>query len=256
MPIKTPESFPLSYFADSEPFATWFRSVPRDGGRPIMHTSVLTGPQPGTGFPTFTTRPEPPGMTGGQFVPSAHPWPPAWTETVHLERFSSRRIERGAFSGSYQYLLQFSATQEIVIDLPQPPGLAVLFGGPVKENQIPDRVQLRYVLDPKTGGLNVIEVTGAMRFRLPRGLVCPVKEFNGRWVDAQPRYVVVPLAPATLRWIPGKPMQVTRPLVAPDLLVRIGQTDLVARLGHIEFSGTANRPTISFTRIRLVYQRG
>jgi len=247
--------FVLSYFAKIEPFATWLRATSRPGILPSTQPGSVSGlVAPVTGG--VTTNPVSSTLPGSPTTlvnPVAQPLPPEWTNAVSLELFTSRPIGRGLFKGSYELLLEFSAIREIVIELPQPKGTAALFGQPVQQDGVPDRMRLRAILEPKYGRLSMLEISGAVRFRLPRGLVRPVVEANGRWIDSPVHNVVVPLGQSILRLVPGSPPRLTSPLAAPSLFVRLGQSEIVVKLGEVSLSGTAALPTIRFSKIQLAY---
>jgi hypothetical protein len=246
-----PVGYPLSYFADTEPFASWLGHV--------------TKPQKGIkAKPDKKQKPEKP---PSRCVPTI---PPEWTNHVRLERFTSRRISRiskkeaytGIFdhaqrpySGSYEYIVEFTTTREIAIELPEPKGTAALFGNQVVKKGPPDRLRLRFIVEPKDGRLVRLDISGTISFRLPRTLVSPVVEHNHRWIDAPTTHVILPLGNSILSLNRGLRPVLTPPLRAPSLAVRLGQTDMVAQLGgaQVDISGTAAKPRIRFNKIRLAY---
>jgi hypothetical protein len=244
-----PVGYPLSYFAMREPFASWLR-IGRDARPPDRGPRRKGQKKP----------PKPPETQG----------PPEWTNYVRLERFTSRRISRFSkiepysgkyddpnrpYSGAYEYIVEFTTTRQIAIALPEPKGTVALFGTAVKPGRPPGRLRLRFIVEPKNGTLIRLDISGALRFRLPRSLVRPVVEHNHEWVDGEIKHVVVPLGRSMLTLSRGLRPRVSPPLAAPSVTVRLGATPLVAKLGfaHVDISGTAAKPRIRFKKIRLVY---
>ncbi|WP_434994284.1 hypothetical protein [Arthrobacter sp. Ld5] len=171
-----------------------------------------------------------------------------------MERFTGQRVTKGPLRGSYQHIVEFSATREISIELPQPHGMVALFGRnrTVKE---PDRCRLVFIREPEHGQLSGVDISGALRFRLPRGTARPVIERNGRWQDAETTHVIVPLGNAVISLRRGRTPHLSRPLDVPPLTVRLGPTQMVAKLiaTRVDLAGTASRPRIRFSGVRLTY---
>jgi hypothetical protein len=244
---KVPEGYPLSDFADTEPFATWLRGT--GARRPIRK-----GQQP-------IKRPP----RGGDNTP------PAWTRDVRLVRFTSRRISRitkkepytGRFddplrpySGAYEYIVEFTTTREIALALPEPKGTVALFGRAIKQGQTPARMRLRLIVESAHGRLIRVDISGAIRFRLAQSLVRPVEEDDHQWVNSQSHtHVEVPLGVSTITLSRGLRPRVAPPLKAPPLTVRIGPTGMIAKLtvARIDITGSAAKPKIRFNKIRLLY---
>jgi hypothetical protein len=205
-----------------------------------------------------------PGFDPGLGAPSG---PAEWTRHVRLERLTGHRIVKGPLRGHYQYIVEFSTTREIPIELPQPKGTVVLFGRtrqllfdrtPKKDKRPqaePDRCRLVFIREPKRGQLMGVEISGALRFRLSRGMVRPVVERNGAWVDAETTHVIVPLGNAKISLRRGLPPKLSRPLNVPPLTVRLGPTQMVAKLiaTRIDLAGTSAKPRLRFKGVRLTF---
>jgi hypothetical protein len=246
---QLPDGYPLSYFAETEPFATWLR---RTGGGGLIERRP-SRKKPGT--------PKPAG-------------PPPWTDDVRLVRFTSRRISRPTkkepytgkydhplrpFSGAYEYIVEFTTTREVALALPEPKGTVAVFGRDMKEGDSPARMRLRFIVLPPNGRLASVDISGDIRFRLPQGLVRPLDEENHQWVNSTTHtHVVVPLGNARLTLARGLRPRLSRQLLPPPLTVRIGATGLVVKLAvaRIDITGTAAKPRIRFKRVRLVYLGG
>jgi hypothetical protein len=240
MPVTLPaisdrrKGYPLSYFAGTEPFAAWF------------HDSLSSSESQGD------ERERTPDS-----LPSANPL--AWTEDVYLERFSSDEITSGPNTGAYEHILEFTTTREIAILLPEPKGVVALFGNYDKkkeEDDEPARLRLRFIVESKYGQLMQLDISGAIRFRLPQSLARPVVERERRWVDdPKHTHVLVPLGDSRLTLQRGLPPTLSSRLRAPDVTARIGETNVVANLtvARVDIAGTAARPKIQFKKIRLVY---
>lgn len=208
------KGYPLSYFATTEPFATWLRH----------------------------------GVT-------------VWTD-VYIERFSSRRMDDSSpwpYNGAYEHILEFTTTRDIAIALPEPKGVIALFGEYDKKKEpdgAPARLRLRFIVEPKYGQLIQLDISGAIRFRLPQSLVRPVIARDDHWDnDPNTTHVVVPLGNSIISLVRGQRPELSSPLVAPDVTVRIGQTGIVARLNvaRIDIAGTATEPKLQFSKIQFVY---
>lgn len=222
-----PVGYPLSYFANTEPFATWLRRG----------------------------RAQPRNMAGGVMQapgPDAPARPPEWTEHVKLELFTSRRL---SLNGPYEHIVEFTATTRVAIALPEPKGTIALFGKEVKKHEAPPRLRLRFIVEAKYGLLSRLDISGAIRFQLPHSLVRPVSERDGRWVNARNRHVVLPLGSSTLTLRPGVRPKLSAPLAAPALTVQLAQTGLVVSLTSavVDVVGRPARPILQFQKVRLVY---
>jgi hypothetical protein len=244
---KLPVGYPLSYFADTEPFAMWLRGIsaerPAQKGRPPKKTPP---------------RGEPPKL-------------PGWMDDVRLVRFTSRRISRitkkepytgiydgpaRPYSGAYEYIVEFTTTREIALALPEPKGTIALFGRTIKKGETPARLRLRFIVDAVHGRLIRVDISGALRFKLSQSLVRPVQEHNHQWINSPHHtHVVVPLGGSMITLGRSLRPRIVPPLSAPPLTVRIGPTAMVARLtvAKIDITGSAARPRIRFNKIRLVY---
>ncbi len=225
MPI-VPVGYPLSYFANTEPFKTWLR-----------YRQVET---PGTAVNALTPR------------PSANQRPPAWTEHVNLELFTSRRLSA---EGPYEHIVEFTATTPIAIALPEPKGTIALFGKEIKKHESPPRLRLRFIVEPKYGHLDRLEVSGTISFQLPHSLIRPVFVREGHWVTARTRHVVLPLGRSTLTLRPGVRPKLSTPLAAPILTAQLTRTGLIVSLASavVDIVGPPARPTLQFQKVRLVY---
>jgi hypothetical protein len=228
--LESSAGYPLSYFAGTEPFATWLHK-----GRSVqIRSSNHTDPPP---------------------TDSSVPVAPAdWMDHVHLATFTSRLIPAGPRSeGGYEYVMEFTTTLQIAIAIPRPQGMSILFGTPPKAGKPPDRLKLRLLLEPKYGRFQRLDISGDVRFRFPRGLIRPVVERNGRWVDASVSHIAASLGPSILRIdADGFPRVIGR-IVLPNVTARIGRTDVVAKLKWVDVAGTVTSPKLRFKDIQIVY---
>src|SRR5438552_5760788 len=109
--------------------------------------------------------------------------------------------------------------------LPEPKGTIALFGRAIKKGETPARMRLRFIAESTRGRLIRVDISGAIRFRLPQSLVRPVEEYDHQWVDSQnPTHVEVSLGASTITLSRGLRPQIVPPLKAPPLTVRIGPT--------------------------------
>jgi hypothetical protein len=224
-----PAGYPLSYFANTEPFATWLRHGRAQSRN--MASGIMQAPRPRPDAPTR---------------------PPEWTEHVRLELFTSRRLYP---YGPYEHIVEFTATKMIAISLPEPKGTIALFGKEVKKDEPPPRLRLRFIVEAKYGHLDRLEISGAVRFQLPHSLVRPVFERDGRWVAALKRHVVLPLGGSTLTLRRGARPKLSAPLAAPAVAVQLARTGLVVSLASavVDIAGSPARPKLQFQKVRLVY---
>lgn len=228
--------YPLSYFANDEPFASWFRGLLRNVPETKKQNTPLK--KPGK-----VVRPDK--------IPNEEI--PEWTEHVFLNSFKTNIIEKGPYKGFYEYVTDFSASREIAIEVPRPQGTVLLFGREVKQGQTMDSCRIKFMLEPKYGSLVQLEISGAVRFRLSRNLVMPVVEKNRSWVDVPAKHVIVPLEGARLILGKNTRPRLTSPLHISDITVRIAKTEMIVKLSELDLGGTSANPKIRFKKACLMY---
>jgi hypothetical protein len=227
--------YPLSYFANDEPFASWFRGLLRNASVKKQRTPLKK--------PGKVIKPD---KTANKEIPE-------WTEHVFLDSFKTNIIDKGPYKGSYEYITDFSSGREIAIEVPRPQGTVLLFGREIKKGQTMDSCRIKFILEPKYGRLVQLEISGAVRFRLSRNLVMPVIERNKTWVDVPTKHVIVPLEGARLILGKNTRPRLTSPLHINDIIVRIAKTEMIVKLSELDLGGTAVSPKIRFKKACLMY---
>jgi hypothetical protein len=155
-----------------------------------------------------------------------------------------------------EHTLEFATTTAVCISLPRPKGLVAVFGPDARVGEPPASLRLRLLVDPPTGRVQKVDVSGRVAFRLPRGLACPVDAVGGEWVESTNRHLLVPLGSSVLTLARGAPPTITPALAAPAGHARLGSTGLVARLdgATITITGTAPSPVIRFEKVAIVHR--
>lgn len=275
------EGLPLSYFAHTKPFDSLFARIaaqygmssagdsanvrydPKQGRRPTVATRALRLPEwvHHVRLTKFTTRflPE---IVDIQIGPDATRKPP--------------RKEKPA--SGYEYLLEFSTDRDVRILLNQPMCTIAVFGPPgtrsgkdpagkkpkfrddlpirgLRGEQSPREavMSIRMILERNAGRLMELDIKGDLRFQLPRGLVSLLSRAGNKWVAAGNSVVSVPLDDATIYVKRGRRPRLSRPLdFAPETIVRIGRSTVVARLGKLAIGGSAKHPKLRFDDIDII----
>lgn len=230
--IKT--GMPLSYFEKTEPFNHWFGLLTK---RNVDHRQTKQVDKP---WQEEIIEPKP------IEDKTAH-----WTEKVFLEKFQTKVIEKGIFKGSYEIYAEFSAYQKIVIALPKPKGTAAVFGKVAKENEKPELLKLKFVLNKNNGSIQQVQISGDIKFRLPKSTLTRVKEANYKWVEYENSSVEVPLSNEIITLTRGSIPILSSPLILPNYSYRIAMSNMVAKISTLSIGGTAITPKLIFNNIKL-----
>ena len=230
--IKT--GMPLSYFAKTEPFNHWF--------------GLLTKKDSASKFKKGDDKPCQDEIK--ETKPSEEKVK-HWTENVFLEKFLTKEIEKGLFKGCYEIYVEFSAYQKIVIALPKPKGTAAIFGKVAKENEKPELLKLKFVLNKNNGSMQQVQISGDIKFRLPKSTLTRVKEANYKWVEYENSSVEVPLSNETITLTRGSIPILSSPLILPNYSYRIAMSNLVAKISTLSIGGTIKKPKLIFNNIKL-----
>lgn len=230
--IKT--GMPLSYFAKTEPFNRWF--------------GLLTKNNLGSKLKKWEDKPcqEENTETNRTDEKAKH-----WTENVFLEKFQTKEIEKGIFKGCYEIYVEFSAYQKIVIALPKPKGTAAIFGKETKENEKPELLKLKFTLNKSNGSIQQVQISGDIKFRLPKSTISRVKEENYRWVEYENSSVEVPLSNEIITLNRGSVPLLSSPLILPNYSYRIAMSNMVAKISTLSIGGTIKKPKLVFNNIKL-----
>ncbi len=172
----------------------------------------------------------------------------------------------------FEYLLEFSTDMDVRILLAQPICTVAVFGPPREAStpwknpsirSVADResghrstprgkLSIRMVLEKTAGRLIALDIKGDVRFQLPRGLVSLVSRVDDRWVATDEPTVNIPLGDSTIFLRRGERPRLSHPLTfGHDTIVRIGKSNVVARLGKLDLGGTARRPKLRFHDVDL-----
>lgn len=230
--IKT--GMPLSYFVKTEPFNQWFGLITKN---------KLGAKQ--------KKQEDKPYQKEIKEIKPTEENPKDWTENVFLEKFQTREIEKGILKGCYEIYVEISAYQKIVIALPKPKGTAAIFGKETKENEKPELLKLKFTLNKSNGSIQQVQISGDIKFRLPKSTISRVKEEHYKWVEHENSSVEVSLSNERIILNRGSIPLLSSPLILPNYSYRIAMSNMVAKISTLSIGGTAMKPKLIFNQIKL-----
>jgi len=230
--MATPDGYPLSYFAGTEPFSSLFRK--------IVHQKLKHLPE------------------NERLAQSALP---EWFQHIRLTQFKAN--PPSDVKEDYEYKIEFSVWKKVRVLLDEPKGTIAIIDVYKNGDDIsPGKLNLRFVLEKRSRRIRKLDIEGDVQFQLPRGLVRPVHLNElGKWVDSGkderggPRFVIVPLGAARISLAREVIPKFSQPLKLPrNTIARIGRSGMVAKLGSIDIAGRREKPELRFQGLEIVFR--
>lgn len=184
--MNVPEGFPLSYFAQTEPVAQFFRILGEKKANPKVDLyGARNGFAAGLARADRLRTRQPVRERPADRNANAPPPIPGWAKHVRLITFRAKKLDGSAdrrASGKnpardrktppdIEYLIEFTTEREVKILLPQPQGVIAIFGRGEQGGSRPgDRIVRSYIADRmrKMSGSDQKKLAANLRMQLER----------------------------------------------------------------------------------------